>query len=182
MTKKMIVVTMVLALFVSMVGIASADQINIYEPTTTTPVASITLVPGVSIVVKDLVVSGFTKPAGTIHTINDAVSVNTDPGGALPTDIVIKYNVPPGTFGTTPFQWTQGAGSSDTLGIQFQAVAGAPPGAKYDVLVTDSNGGVWPVAVVIETNIPVPEQGSMALTSVGLLGLIGLVVSRKYKK
>ncbi|HEY9206667.1 MAG TPA: PEF-CTERM sorting domain-containing protein [Candidatus Methanoperedens sp.] len=189
MKSKMLTITAIMAVMVAMTGIAAADQINVYEPSTTTEVTTITLVPGGPAITKDLVVSAFTLSppvGGQPHTLTDSVIVLPgSPAGALPGDISIRYQelTPLGPLAGAPYPWTQegAAGASEKLDVQFQAAATAPPGATYSIQITDDNGVTQTVSVQILATA-IPEFPTVALPVGAAIGLLFLFQRRKNKE
>jgi len=178
---------------VSLVGIAGADQINVYDPGTTDEVTSMSLTPGGQGVVKDLVISAFINDVGTSHNLTTEVYVTNNPGGAAdPSDIVVEFkergtspncgSLGCNVWGGSPFNWKQDSGSSETLDVKFSAKAGAPSGAKYLIEIKDqASGSPFKISVIVATT-NIPEFPTVALPVAGVIGLVYLLNFRKKKQ
>lgn len=71
-------------------------------------------------------------------------------------------------------------GGEQTFEMQVRAVEGAVNGEKYDIAVSYADGAPFNVkALATATADPVPELSTIVLTSAGLIGLLGLVMTRK---
>ena len=187
-----------------MTGVAVADQINVYEPSTFVPgvggmasgtaVSNINLAPGGAAVLKDLEVWSFNQPANTTHTLTTAVAPIA--GGGAPGDIIVTYTektapCAPAGCGVPaqgPKNWVQdmgaqGAGPTvwESLDVTFAAAPGVAAGNSYQVQVEDNNGLTLNCSVTIVATT-VPEFATIAIPAIAVLGLFLFFNKRKHKK
>ena len=198
---KLIISILLMVGLVGMIGTATADQINIFEPLTFVPgtggafsgtaVTSVSLVPGGAAVIKDLEIWSFNQPAGTQHQLTTVVAPLGLTG--LPGDIIIKYQEKtpaPGPLAQGPYNWWQDMGQQtpapsptvhESLDIHISASPNAVPGEQYQVQVTDDNGLPLTVKVTIVTTA-IPEFQTIAIPIAAVLGLMFIIGSRKKKE
>ena len=182
--KKIVTILVAIAL-IAIIGTATADQVNVYEPSTTTLVTDIPLMPGGAAVEKDLVISAFLQGAGTGHNLTHTIAVTTNPGGATINDIVIEYKElsPLGAWGVQTYAWTQesvaGPATSEKLGIRFSAIGAAPVGATYDIEIKDLATGNSFKARLIVSASSIPEFPTIALPIAAILGLAFIFQRRR---
>lgn len=79
-------------------------------------------------------------------------------------------------FGTYTFT---SSGGIQLFTLEAQPQSGAVIGDRYDITVTYLNSAGTARAMVTGTVIPIPETGTIAMMSVGLLGLLGLANRRR---
>ena len=169
-----------------MIGTATADQVNMYDTGTSTPVTTISVVPGGAAVEKDLVVSAFLQDGSTTpvaHSLSHQIAMINPITGQTANDIVIEYKelTPLGAWGLESYGWTQvlPVDGSELLGIRFTAISTAPVDAEYQIEISDSaTGNVFAARLVIDT-ITVPEFPTIALPIAAILGLAFIFQRRR---
>ena len=181
--KKIILIAIAL---IAMMGAATAEQINVYEPGTGAAVTNIPLVPGATTpIVKDLVVSaclGDGSSTPITHTIEyTAVPMAGSPTSATNNDIVVKFQETPSSSWINPGTWTQsgGVGDSAQLGISFSAIGTAPVGTSYLLTIKDSAGGTDFTGTLTLTSTTIPEFPTIALPVAAILGLAFIFQRRR---
>lgn len=188
MKKEMIIATIVLAVLVSISGIASASPENIVVTPSDQPLVSGQSPPGGAFSTYSIAVTGIVpKSVGNLHTIMATTTLILSGGGGLGD---LRYNFHYGasssgwiTSGST-FSWTDTGGTSDSLTVDVMDT-GTAVDTKYQFKIDDSypiGSGSDTAQSTVYGTVPIPEQNTLVLTSAGLLGLIGLMASRKYKK
>lgn len=123
-------------------------------------------------------------PVGTTGTYSIKLNTSDTGNGALQwstsDDLILARIAGTGSlsrYGT--YSFTNTANVEQTFTLEVQPQSGATINQEYEIEV-DYKGTSGKVKAIATAGVePIPELGTVVLTSTGLLGLIGLVMSRR---